>query len=216
MLGSGALPRLARSATPGTVALDGNLTQGGLVRGQAPAGARITFEETRLRLTPDGRFAFGFGRDHADDAALDIVYADGRKETRSLKVAKREYQIQRIDGLPEQMVTPPPEALERIARDNKLIGAARARHRRRRFRGRFPLAGKGADLRRLWQPAHPERRAPASAFRRRHRRARRNRHRRARRRDRRDGRTRHVLHGPDRDPRPRPRHFYVLSPHESH
>lgn len=127
MLGSGALPRLARAATPGTVALDGNLTQGGLVRGQAPAGARITFEETRLRLTPDGRFAFGFGRDHADDAALDIVYADGRKETRSLKVAKREYQIQRIDGLPEQMVTPPPEALERIARDNKLIGAARSR-----------------------------------------------------------------------------------------
>ena len=39
---------------------------------------------------------------------------------------KREYKIQRIDGLPSKHVTPPPEVYERIKKDNKLIGAARS------------------------------------------------------------------------------------------
>ena len=38
------------------------------------------------------------------------------------KVLKREYKIQRIDGLPPKQVTPPPEVYERIKKDNKLIG----------------------------------------------------------------------------------------------
>ena len=42
------------------------------------------------------------------------------------KSLKREYKIQRIDGLPPKQVTPPPEVYERIKKDNKLIGDARA------------------------------------------------------------------------------------------
>ena len=37
------------------------------------------------------------------------------------KVFKREYKIQRIDGLPPKQVTPPPEVYERIKKDNILI-----------------------------------------------------------------------------------------------
>ena len=42
------------------------------------------------------------------------------------KVIKRDYKIQRIDGLPPKQVTPPPEVYERIKKDNILIGKARA------------------------------------------------------------------------------------------
>ena len=42
------------------------------------------------------------------------------------KVFKREYKIQRIDGLEEKKVTPPEEVYERIKRENKWIGEARA------------------------------------------------------------------------------------------
>jgi len=42
------------------------------------------------------------------------------------KVQKRKYNIQRIDGLEEKMVTPPEEVYERIKKDNKLIAKARA------------------------------------------------------------------------------------------
>ena len=42
------------------------------------------------------------------------------------KVQKRKYNIQKIDGLDEQKVTPPEEVYERIKRENKWIGEARA------------------------------------------------------------------------------------------
>jgi murein DD-endopeptidase MepM/ murein hydrolase activator NlpD len=42
-------------------------------------------------------------------------------------VAARDYKIQRINGLPEKYVEPPASVLKRIERDNRLIGAARAR-----------------------------------------------------------------------------------------
>ena len=42
------------------------------------------------------------------------------------KVLKRDYKIQRIDGLPSKQVTPPPEVYDRIKKDNILIGKARA------------------------------------------------------------------------------------------
>jgi len=42
------------------------------------------------------------------------------------KVFKRDYKIQRIDGLPKKQVTPPPEVYARIKKDNKMIGNARS------------------------------------------------------------------------------------------
>ena len=42
------------------------------------------------------------------------------------KILKRDYKIQRIDGLPKKHVTPPPEVYERIKKDNILIGKARS------------------------------------------------------------------------------------------
>ena len=42
------------------------------------------------------------------------------------KIKKREYKIQRIDGLPEKKVTPPKEVYERIKKENKIISNARS------------------------------------------------------------------------------------------
>jgi len=51
---------------------------------------------------------------------------DGNKQKIVKKVQKRKYDIQRIDGLEEKKVTPPEEVYERIKRENKWIGEARA------------------------------------------------------------------------------------------
>lgn len=69
---------------------------------------------------------FGFGRDDTDDVTLRVRFADGREEIRALAVAKRTYDVQRIDGLPLRQVTPNAEDLAHIRRDNAQIGAARA------------------------------------------------------------------------------------------
>ncbi|MBI1238879.1 MAG: peptidoglycan DD-metalloendopeptidase family protein [Alphaproteobacteria bacterium] len=116
----------ARAAEP-DVHLTGPLTQGGLIIGKAPPGTSIVFEGRALMVSPEGAFAFGFGRDAPAEAKVMITDTDGRAETRMLAVTPRTYDIQRIDGLPDAMVTPAEETLERIKREAALVAAARDR-----------------------------------------------------------------------------------------
>jgi murein DD-endopeptidase MepM/ murein hydrolase activator NlpD len=44
-----------------------------------------------------------------------------------LQVAPRRWRVERVDGLAQKLVTPDPETAARIAADNKLMAAARAR-----------------------------------------------------------------------------------------
>jgi murein DD-endopeptidase MepM/ murein hydrolase activator NlpD len=110
------------------VRFDGQFVQGGFVRAQTTPGAAVLFESRKLRLTPDGEFLIGFGRDAGPTAMLDITYPDGTKETKTLNVATRQWDIQRIEGLPERQVTPSPEDLARIRDDQAKVTAARARN----------------------------------------------------------------------------------------
>jgi murein DD-endopeptidase MepM/ murein hydrolase activator NlpD len=126
LLGAGAGAPRAR----GAVALDlrGPLAQGGLVFARAPAGTRAWLDGRALGVGSDGRFVFGFGRDHAEAAELDLRAPDGATTTRRLAIARRAWDIQRIDGLPPRMVEPGEADLARIKADNAAIAAARARH----------------------------------------------------------------------------------------
>jgi murein DD-endopeptidase MepM/ murein hydrolase activator NlpD len=56
---------------------------------------------------------------------------DGLEKTLTLTVAPREYEIERVDGLPPSTVTPDPAALERIRRETEMVAAARARRDQR-------------------------------------------------------------------------------------
>ncbi len=107
--------------------LEGSFVQGGLVRGQVPPGSDVQFAGHELRLDPAGRFLFGFGRDAAAEEPLIVRYPDGSRTVRRLEVVKRDYQIQRITGLPPREVSPGPEDLIKIAAEAKLIAAARQR-----------------------------------------------------------------------------------------
>ena len=114
---------IARAADK--VSLSGDISEGGLVVGQTEPGARVVFDGRPLRLTPDGLFVFGFNRDADKTAALDVTFPDGTKDHRVLDVARTKYKIQRINGLPEKMVSPNPEQLARIKRENGQIIKAR-------------------------------------------------------------------------------------------
>jgi murein DD-endopeptidase MepM/ murein hydrolase activator NlpD len=122
-----ALP--ARAIEPPRFELTGVITPGGLVRGQALPLSRISFNGRPLRVSPEGRFVFGLGRDANNVAVLDILHGNARPETRRLEVTPRTYAEQRISGLPGAMVTPPPETLERIRREQAQLNAARAQDR---------------------------------------------------------------------------------------
>ena len=108
------------------VSLSGDFRQGGLIRGQAPAGSEVRFLGRVLRQSPDGRFVFGVHRDFPANATLSIRRPDGRVVSQTVAIAPRRYAVQRIDGLPGKMVTPSRKALKRIRADVAAVKQARA------------------------------------------------------------------------------------------
>jgi murein DD-endopeptidase MepM/ murein hydrolase activator NlpD len=103
------------------------VTQGGLVFAEASAGTRAALDGRALRVSAEGRFVFGFGRDHGAGATLSLVAPDGARLAQELRVEPRKFDVQRIDGLPPRMVEPDEKDLERIKADQQLIARARAR-----------------------------------------------------------------------------------------
>ncbi len=105
--------------------LDGALEQGSLVVGQTDPDARVRFEGEAVRVSPEGVFLIGFGRDADDTATLVVAGADGAKIERTLEIASRDYDIQRIEGVERDKVTPPEKAWDRIREEARLVGQAR-------------------------------------------------------------------------------------------
>ncbi len=103
------------------VTFDGKFIQGSFILGKTEPGSEVFIDKKKVKVTSDGYFAFGLGRDRKNDVVIRI-----NKKKIVKKVFKREYKIQRIDGLEEKKVTPPEEVYERIKRENKWIGEARA------------------------------------------------------------------------------------------
>ena len=103
----------------------GDFKQGSFILGKTDPKSVVFIDNRKIRVSNEGFFAFGLDRDRKNNVLIKIK---NKKETKVIekKVFKRKYKIQRIDGLPPKQVTPPPEVFDRIKRDNKLIGKARA------------------------------------------------------------------------------------------
>ncbi|MEE9300671.1 MAG: M23 family metallopeptidase [Alphaproteobacteria bacterium] len=115
------------SVHAGELRLEGAFVQGGLVEGRIEANARVWLDGRELRVRSDGLFLLGFGRDAAPEALIELRHPDGASETRVLSIAGRDYEIERIDGLVEEMVTPGADELTRIETEAALVAQARAR-----------------------------------------------------------------------------------------
>jgi murein DD-endopeptidase MepM/ murein hydrolase activator NlpD len=107
--------------------LDGEAVQGGLIFGTVSPGDRVYLDDTEIMVSADGRFVIGFGRDETGQRNLRVLEPGGAAGSQDLTIAKREYQVERVDGLPPKTVTPDPEALERIRQEQEMVVTARAR-----------------------------------------------------------------------------------------
>ncbi|MGH8481668.1 MAG: M23 family metallopeptidase [Nevskiaceae bacterium] len=107
--------------------LTGEWRQGGVIIGKAEPGSTASFNGRALRVSAEGMFVVGLDRDEPRKALLVVARPGVATFRREFDVAVREYDIQRLDGLPQDKVTPPPAAQARIARDYQQVRAARAR-----------------------------------------------------------------------------------------
>lgn len=111
----------------GTLELTGSITQGGLVVGLTEPDAKISLDGRAMRVSKEGVFLLGFGRDAAPQSHLVASFADGTTEQRTLTVQRRKYDIQRIDGLPPRKVSPNERDLKRIQAEIALVKRVRER-----------------------------------------------------------------------------------------
>lgn len=109
------------------VRLDGNIVQGGMIAGQAPAGSQVELDGETLMVSEKGHFLIAFSRDETDSRELVVRFPDGAQWRRTLTPTERDFDIQRIDGLPDEQVSPPPEVYQRIRQDAALTRRARER-----------------------------------------------------------------------------------------
>ena len=103
------------------VTFEGKFIQGSFILAKTEPGSEVFIDKKKVKVTSDGYFAFGLGRDRKNDVVIKI-----NKKKIVKKVFKRDYKIQRIDGLEEKKVTPPEEVYVRIKKENKWIAKARA------------------------------------------------------------------------------------------
>lgn len=104
-------------------AQSGQFTQGGMVVLHLHEAVSVTLNGQTLPQI-DGRTVLGFGRD-ADLRQQLAFVRKGKSQNVSVALKPRQYNIQRIDGLPPAMVTPPDEAWPRIIAQGKLKKKAR-------------------------------------------------------------------------------------------
>lgn len=107
------------------LSLEGSRTQGSLLRGQVENGVAVKLGERPVRTTDAGFFVVGVGRDAELEQTL-VLEKNGVRQQVPVTLEKREYAIQRIEGVPKRTVEPPPEAvLKRIRREVGEIKTAR-------------------------------------------------------------------------------------------
>jgi murein DD-endopeptidase MepM/ murein hydrolase activator NlpD len=105
--------------------LDGKFTQGALVIGRTVPGATVTLDDKSLAVDNSGAFAMGFTHDAKRAWTLIVTTLDGKRVTRQLTVQPRVYQVQRIDGIAQKYVEPPPEVMKRLEDEYFLVRKAR-------------------------------------------------------------------------------------------
>jgi murein DD-endopeptidase MepM/ murein hydrolase activator NlpD len=89
----------AAPASRATFTYDGQVTQGGWILGQAPAGTvSAKLGDQALTLDPGGRFFAAFDRDAGPKTELTAILRDGRTVATSLDIAPRAWDIEHVDA----------------------------------------------------------------------------------------------------------------------
>ena len=88
-------------------------------------GQTVSYQGKTLNLTTTNQFLLGLGRNAPAITSITINSQDQEPETITLEIAARQYNIQKIEGVPSKTVTPPTSDLQRIKQDASMVREAR-------------------------------------------------------------------------------------------
>ncbi|WP_049722065.1 M23 family metallopeptidase [Gilvimarinus polysaccharolyticus] len=113
------------SSSSNVIELNGAWQQGAVLRGHVPVDSELQLNGSPVTVGKGGEFVFGLGRDAADSAQLTLTLASGETLTSSYTVTPREYQVQRITGVPQKTVTPSAAQQARSSKEAAKVWQAR-------------------------------------------------------------------------------------------
>ena len=123
--------------------ISGVWSQGGLLVGRVAPEDSVVFMGRQVRLSNDGVFVIGLGRDAPAEAVVTVTSALGEQQHR-FSVAQRSYREEIIEGVPQRTVTPPQEVLARIRKEAAMVKQARTNDTDiRHFLAGFTLPAQG-------------------------------------------------------------------------
>lgn len=128
-------PAAAPAAEPPIVCA-GEHVQGAMLVCRTQPGAEVSLGDITVTASQTGHVVLGHDRDAPEDAVLTVRLSPGLSYAETVSVRQREYEIQRIEGVPPQYVTPPEETLARIRQE----GARKAQAYTSRWDGQGFLA----------------------------------------------------------------------------
>ena len=120
------LPPVA-SVSGASLQLPASVPQGSLVIGRADPRAIVTVGARRLRISRDGRFVFGIGRDALSEVDVTVQLPGLAPTVHPIMVTPRDWPIERIVGVPPETVNPPADIAARIEREQARVSAMRTR-----------------------------------------------------------------------------------------
>jgi murein DD-endopeptidase MepM/ murein hydrolase activator NlpD len=102
--------------------------QGGFIWGKVSPDSEVSLDGQQLDVLADGTTFVGFGRDAGKTAELTVASKGdaGDSCSETLQVARRDYKVQKVEGVPAKTVHPPKEQLARIRAEGALVRKARS------------------------------------------------------------------------------------------
>jgi len=105
--------------------IQGSWQQGGLLLAKTQPGTPVIFQGRSVQVSPEGYFVLALGRNAPPSVDLKLGSGDDAV-VKTYAVRQRQYDIQRVEGVPQKTVTPPPEVTERIRKEAAMVADARA------------------------------------------------------------------------------------------
>lgn len=116
---------LMLSTTSAHAQLTKQFFQGALIVGKTAPENKVMLNGKAIKVSAKGDYALGFSRDEKNNSELVIISPNGQREKTTLTPLKREYNIQKVEGIAKKIMNPNKKANIRAGEDNKKISAAR-------------------------------------------------------------------------------------------
>lgn len=102
----------------------GEYSQGGMIICRATPGTVLSLGDQGATADRDGWAVLGLNRDAGASVELRAQFPNGTSFSETHEVTQREYNIQRVDGVPPATVNPPADAIPRIRAQSRQKAAA--------------------------------------------------------------------------------------------